>query len=107
VYKKGDKFDCTNYQSVERCIQSLRQSITRLFVTLRRRGRSALPSWVPVRQINDEGNEYNIQTHQPLIDFKTAYDTIIQNDVYVSILELNFPTKLIRLTAATLKPGKY
>ena len=36
------------------------------------------------------------------IDFKAAYDTIIRNEVYVAMLELEFPTKLIRLTKATL-----
>jgi hypothetical protein len=35
------------------------------------------------------------------IDFKAAYDTIIRNEVYVGMSELNFPTKLIRLTKAT------
>jgi hypothetical protein len=43
----------SRYLSVERCIQSLRQSIIRPFVTLHQCGRSALLSWVPVRQIND------------------------------------------------------
>jgi hypothetical protein len=36
------------------------------------------------------------------IDFKAAYDTIIRNEVYVGMSELNFLTKLIRLTKATL-----
>jgi hypothetical protein len=29
------------------------------------------------------------------IDFKASYDTKIRNEVYVGMLELNFPTKLI------------
>jgi hypothetical protein len=37
----------------ERCIQSLRQNFTRPFATLRQHGRSALPGWFPVRQIDD------------------------------------------------------
>jgi hypothetical protein len=41
-------------------------------------------------------------TSQRIIDFKAAYDTIIRNEVYVGMSELNFPTKLIRLTKATL-----
>jgi hypothetical protein len=36
------------------------------------------------------------------MDFKAAYDNIIRNEVYVGMSELNFPTKLIRLTKATL-----
>jgi hypothetical protein len=41
-------------------------------------------------------NEFNITTHHLFIDFKASYDTIIRNE------ELNFPTKLIRLTKTTL-----
>jgi hypothetical protein len=41
-------------------------------------------------------------THHLFIDFKAAYDIIIRNEVYVGMSELNFPTKLIRLTKATL-----
>jgi hypothetical protein len=40
--------------------------------------------------------------HHLSIDFKAAYDTIIRNEAYVSMSELNFPTKLIRLTKTTL-----
>jgi hypothetical protein len=47
-------------------------------------------------------NEYNIQTHYLFIDFKAAYDTIIRNEVYLSMSEVSFPRKLILLTAATL-----
>jgi hypothetical protein len=36
------------------------------------------------------------------LNFKAAYDTIIRNEVYVDMPELNFPTKLIPLTKATL-----
>jgi hypothetical protein len=43
----------------------------------------------------------NITTHHLFIDFKAAYDTIIRNEVYVGMSELNFPTKLIRLTKVT------
>jgi hypothetical protein len=43
-----------------------------------------------------------ITTQHLFIDFKAAYDTIIRNEVYVGMSELNFPTKLIRFTKATL-----
>jgi hypothetical protein len=46
--------------------------------------------------------EFNITTHHLFINFEAAYDTIIRNEVYVGMSELNFPTKLIRLTKATL-----
>jgi hypothetical protein len=55
-----------------------------------------------LRQILQKCNEFNITTHHLFIDFKAEYDTIIRNEVYVGISELNFSTKLIRLTKATL-----
>jgi hypothetical protein len=55
-----------------------------------------------LRQILETCNEFNIITYHLFIDFKAAYDTIIRNEVYVGMSELNFPTKLIRLTKATL-----
>jgi hypothetical protein len=55
-----------------------------------------------MRQILEKCNEFNITTHHLFIDFKAAYDTIIRNEVYVGMSELNFPTKLIHLTKATL-----
>jgi Reverse transcriptase (RNA-dependent DNA polymerase) len=64
-------------------------------------GKSTTDQLFALRQILEKGNEYNIPTHHLFIDFKAAYDTIIRNKVYVSMLELDFP-KLIRLTKATL-----
>jgi hypothetical protein len=55
-----------------------------------------------LHQILEKCNEFNITTHHLFIDFKAAYDTKIRNEVYVGMSELNFPTKLIRLTKATL-----
>jgi hypothetical protein len=55
-----------------------------------------------LRQILVKCNEFNITTHHLFIDFNAAYDSIIRNEVYVGMSELNFPTKLIRLTKATL-----
>jgi hypothetical protein len=55
-----------------------------------------------LRQILEKCNEFSITTHLLFMDFQAAYDTIIRNDVYVGMSELNFPTKLIGLTKATL-----
>jgi hypothetical protein len=55
-----------------------------------------------LRQIIEKCNEFNITTHQLFIDFKAAYDTIIRNEVYVGMSKLEFPTKFIRFTKATV-----
>jgi hypothetical protein len=65
-------------------------------------GKSTTDQLFALRQILQKCNEFNITTHHLFIDFKTAYDTIIRNEVYVGMSELSFPTKLIRLTKATL-----
>jgi hypothetical protein len=65
-------------------------------------GKSTTDQLFALRQILEKCNEFNITTHHLLINFKAAYDTIIRNEVYVDMSELNFPTKMIRLTKATL-----
>jgi hypothetical protein len=65
-------------------------------------GKSTTDQLFALRQILEKCNEFNITTHLLFIDFKATYDTIIRNEVYVGMSELNFPTKLIRLTKATL-----
>jgi hypothetical protein len=65
-------------------------------------GKSTTDQLFALRQILEKCNEFNITTHHLFIDFKAAYDTIIRNVVYVGMLELNFHTKLIRLTKTTL-----
>jgi hypothetical protein len=65
-------------------------------------GKSTTDQLIALCQILEKCNEFNIPTHHLFIDFKAAYDTIIRNEVYVGMSELNFPTKLIRHTKATL-----
>jgi hypothetical protein len=55
-----------------------------------------------MRQILEKCNEFNFSKHHLFIDFKAAYDSIIRNEVYVGMSELNFPTKLIHLTKTML-----
>jgi endonuclease/exonuclease/phosphatase family metal-dependent hydrolase len=117
VYKKGDKLDCANYRGI--CLLNVAYKVFAKVLYDRllpyanavvqhyqagfQSGKSTTDQLFALRQILEKGNEYNIQTHHLFIDFKAAYDTIIRNEVYVSMSELNFPTKLIRLTMATLR----
>jgi hypothetical protein len=65
-------------------------------------GKSTTNQLFSLHKILEKCNEFNITTYHLFIDFKAAYATIIRNEVYVGMSELNFPTKLIRLTKATL-----
>jgi hypothetical protein len=59
-----------------------------------------------LQQTLEKTNKFNIKTHHIFIDFKATNDTITRNKIYVIIAELDFPTKRIRLTKATLKTIK-
>jgi hypothetical protein len=50
--------------------------------------------------------EFNIATHHFYIYFMAANETITRNKIYVIMVKLNFCTKLIRLTKATLTTVK-
>jgi hypothetical protein len=65
-------------------------------------GKSTTDLLFSLRQTLEKCNELKITTHHLFIDFKAAYDTMIRNEVYVGMSKLNFPTKLLRLTKATL-----
>ena len=47
--------------------------------------------------------EFQIETHHPFIDFKTAYDKVNKNQLYKAMLEPGIPPKLVRLTQATME----
>jgi hypothetical protein len=49
--------------------------------------------------LRDDGDYIDLPSRE---EIEAAYDTIIKNKVYVGMSELNFPTKIIRLTKATL-----
>ena len=116
VYKKGDKLDCANYRGI--CLLNTAYKVFAKILHDRmlphanavvghyqagfQTGKSTTDQLFALRQILEKCNEFNIQTHHLFIDFKAAYDTIIRNEIYVSMAELNFPTKEIRLFRATL-----
>jgi hypothetical protein len=114
VYKKGNKLDCKNYRKI--CLLNVTYKVFAkiLYDHLLphanaaiqqagfQSGKSTTDQLFALRQTLEKCNEFNITTHYLFIDFKAAYDAIISNKVYVGMSELNFPTKLIRLTKATL-----
>jgi hypothetical protein len=116
VYKKGDKLDCKNYRGI--CLLTVTYKVFAKILYNRllphanaavqhyqagfQSGKSTTNQLFALRQILEKCNEFNITTHHLSIDFKAAYHTIIIYEVYVGMSELNLPTKLIRLTKATL-----
>jgi hypothetical protein len=116
VHKKGDKLDCKNYRRI--CLLNVTTKVfakilyDRLLPYINaavqhyqagfQSGKSTTDQLFALRQILEKCNEFNTTTHHLFKDFKAAYDTIIRNEVYLGMSELNFPTKLIRLTKTTL-----
>jgi hypothetical protein len=104
VYKKSDKLGCKNYRGI--CLLNVTYKVFDkiLYPTLThyqhyqagfQSGKWTTDHIFALRQIFEKCNEFNITTHHLFIYCKAAYDTICMS-------ELNFPTKLIRLTKATL-----
>jgi hypothetical protein len=116
VYKMGDKLDCKNYRGI--CLLNVTYKVFAKILYDRllphanaavqhyqngfHSGKSTTYQLFALRQILEKCNEFNIITHHLCINFKAAYNTIIRNEVYVGMSELNIPTNLIRLTKATL-----
>jgi hypothetical protein len=116
VYKKGDKLDCKNYRGI--CLLNVTNKVFAKILHDRllphanvavqhnqawfQSGKSTTDQLFALRQILEKCNEFNITTHHLFIDFKAAYDSIIRNEFYDGMSELNFHTKLIRHTKATL-----
>jgi hypothetical protein len=111
VYKKGDKLDCKKYRGIcllnvtykvfakilyDRLLSCVNAAVWHYQAGLKS-GKSTTDQLFALRKILEKCNEFNITTHHLFIDFKAAYDTIIRNEVYIGMSELNFPTKLIRL----------
>jgi hypothetical protein len=116
VYRKEDKLDCKNYGWI--CLLNVTYKVFTeiLYDHLLPHANTAVQHYqagfqsgkpktdqlLALRQVLEKFNEFNITTHHLFIDFKAAYDTIIRNEVYAGMSELNFLTKLIRLTKTTL-----
>jgi hypothetical protein len=48
-------------------------------------------------------NEFQIETHHLLIDFRSAYDAIDRDNLYRAMEEMHIPRKLITLVRATMR----
>jgi len=62
-----------------------------------RPGKSTISQIFGLRQILEKIKEFGISTHLHFIDFKSAYDSIDMEQIYVAVNELNISQKLIRL----------
>lgn len=51
--------------------------------------------------------KYNVDVHQVFVDFKQAYDSVESYRLYQILMEMDFPSKLLRLVQITLSTTKF
>jgi hypothetical protein len=68
-----------------------------------RQGRSVNDQIFTIHQILEKCNEYQIETHHLFIDFRSAYDSIDREALFLAMGEMHIPWKLIALVRATMR----
>jgi hypothetical protein len=56
-----------------------------------------------LQQIIEKTYEFNVDIHQLFIDYKQAYDSINQQQMYKIMKEFGIPEKIINLVKMTLE----
>ena len=116
LHKKGCKMSCKNYRGI--CLLPtaykvlstvLHDKLTPLAEQLIgsyqagfRKDKSTTDQIFCIRQIVEKSYELNCETHHLFIDFKAAYDTINREELWLILVELGLPNKLIRMIRATM-----
>lgn len=120
IHKKKDKTNCENYRGI--ALVSVVYKVLAKVIAMRlapiteqilgdyqcgfRRGRSTTDQIFILRQIMEKCYEYNVDVHQLFVDFKQAYDSVKRKKLYQTLMEMEFPSKLIRLVQMTLTNTK-
>lgn len=121
VYKKGDPWCCNNYRGISLLCITYKVLATILYKKLMplvesslgdyqcgfRRNRSTIDQIFTIRQILEKNWEYARRTFCLFIDFKTAYDSVVREEVWKYMKELNIPSKLVNLVKMTTSDLKY
>jgi Reverse transcriptase (RNA-dependent DNA polymerase) len=120
IYKKGKRSDCGNYRGI--CLLNVSHKILAVILDYRlaiyaeeiigdyqcglRTERPTTDKLFIIRQIMEMAWEYNVSIHQLFVDFKQAYDSLFRHVLFNIMQEFGIPSKLIRLTKATLTATK-
>jgi sorting nexin-29 len=68
-----------------------------------RKGKGTTDQMHTLRQILERMKEENITAFYLFADFKSAFDSVIREQLYATMLEMCVPMKLVKLTTAALK----
>jgi sorting nexin-29 len=66
-------------------------------------GESTIDQIHTLRQILERMKEQNITAFYLFVDFKSAFDSVIREQLYATMSEMGIPMKLVKLTRAVLK----
>jgi sorting nexin-29 len=117
IYKKGDRLRCENYTGItllntvhkiftkilsERLRPKLEEILGR-YQTGFREEKGTIGQIHTLRQILERMKEQNITEFYLFVDFKSAFDSVIREQIYATMLEVDIPMKLVKLTVAVLK----
>lgn len=120
IHKKGSKLECSNYRGITMLVvmykaftHIIHKRLTPLTENLLgeyqagfRSNRSTTDQIFALRQILEKCWEYNIDIHQLYIDYKTAYDSVKQKEIWKTMEHFRIPPKLGRIIRATIEGTK-
>ena len=120
ILKKGDPGICANYRGIslipiaykvlssvvcER-LKPIAETLIGPYQCGFRPGKSTTDQIFTLRQILEKTHEYQINTCHLFVDFKSAFDSPIRDEVYTAMSEFGIPAKLIRLCRMTLSNSR-
>jgi sorting nexin-29 len=113
IYKKGGCLRCgvmllnTVYKMFSKILsERLRPKIEAIlgwYQTGFQEGKSTIDQIHALRQILERMKEQNITAFYLFVDFKSAFDSVIREQLHATMSEMGIPMKLVKLTRAALK----
>jgi sorting nexin-29 len=117
LHKKGDPMQCANYRGISLLNTTYKifskimytqllpyaEKVTGNYQCGFQHGKSTTDQIYTLRQILEKNGKFSIETHHLFIDFRTAYNSINRNQLYITMKEFNFPNKLIRSVKITME----
>ncbi|PNF23609.1 hypothetical protein B7P43_G04761 [Cryptotermes secundus] len=121
IHKNCDVMVCSNYRGISLLCIAYQKFSNILFNRLSpfveditgdyqcefRQGRSTNDQIFTIRQVLEKCNEFQIETHYLFIDFRSAYDSIDRDSLFLAMEEMHIPRKLIALLRAPMRKNQY
>ncbi|PNF23327.1 hypothetical protein B7P43_G15831, partial [Cryptotermes secundus] len=120
IHKKGDVMICSNYRGISLLCIAHKIFSNILFNRLSPfvegiigycqcgfcQRRSTNDHIFTIRHVLEKCNESQIETHHLFIDFRSAYDSIDRDSLFLTMEEMHIPWKLIALVRATMRKAQ-